>query len=104
VAVIDSGVDYLHPALGGCFGTGCKVAFGYGEQLEHVFIERKITSKRFLDLVGDGYGLSNMTTVPDDDPLDNCSAESHGIFQSNLLSSVVLFLLTYFTQVRMFLE
>jgi len=29
--VIDSGVDYKHPALGGCFGSGCKVAFGYGK-------------------------------------------------------------------------
>lgn len=25
VAIIDSGVDYNHPALGGCFGSGCKV-------------------------------------------------------------------------------
>ncbi len=39
-AVIDTGTYYLHPALGGCFGEGCKVAFGYGEQLKHVF-ERK---------------------------------------------------------------
>ncbi|KAK3381780.1 peptidase S8/S53 domain-containing protein [Podospora didyma] len=29
VAVIDSGVDYTHPALGGCFGTGCLVGYGY---------------------------------------------------------------------------
>lgn len=29
VAVIDSGVDYTHPALGGCFGPGCKVERGY---------------------------------------------------------------------------
>ena len=29
IAVIDSGVDYRHPALGGCFGPGCKIAFGY---------------------------------------------------------------------------
>jgi len=29
VAVIDSGIDYRHPALGGCFGAGCKVASGY---------------------------------------------------------------------------
>lgn len=27
VAIIDTGVDYLHPALGGCFGPGCKVAY-----------------------------------------------------------------------------
>ena len=29
VAVIDTGVDYMHPDLGGCFGAGCKVAAGY---------------------------------------------------------------------------
>lgn len=25
VCVIDSGINYTHPALGGCFGSGCKV-------------------------------------------------------------------------------
>ena len=29
IAIIDTGVDYLHPDLGGCFGAGCKVAAGY---------------------------------------------------------------------------
>ncbi|MBD1584465.1 S8 family serine peptidase [Pseudoalteromonas sp. S16_S37] len=29
VAVLDSGVDYTHPALGGCFGANCKVVGGY---------------------------------------------------------------------------
>ncbi|MDZ7870596.1 MAG: S8 family serine peptidase [Rheinheimera sp.] len=29
VAVLDTGVDYSHEALGGCFGAGCKVAGGY---------------------------------------------------------------------------
>ncbi|KAG0216416.1 hypothetical protein BGX28_002886 [Mortierella sp. GBA30] len=28
IGIIDSGVDYHHPALGGCFGPGCKVAYG----------------------------------------------------------------------------
>ncbi|EFY96007.1 peptidase S8 and DUF1034 (Fn-like) domain protein [Metarhizium robertsii] len=28
IAVVDSGVDYTHPALGGCFGEGCRVALG----------------------------------------------------------------------------
>jgi subtilisin family serine protease len=32
VAVIDSGVDYLHPSLGGGFGPGYKIAFGYVSQ------------------------------------------------------------------------
>ena len=45
MAVIDSGVDYTHPALGGCFGLGCKVAFGYGKLLEHPFKDRTTQSE-----------------------------------------------------------
>lgn len=29
IAIIDTGVDYTHPDLGGCLGEGCKVAGGY---------------------------------------------------------------------------
>src|SRR4051794_12850752 len=29
VAVIDSGIDFDHPDLGGCFGSGCRVSNGY---------------------------------------------------------------------------
>jgi subtilisin family serine protease len=29
VAVLDTGIDYTHPDLGGCFGSGCKVIGGY---------------------------------------------------------------------------
>ncbi|MFH0954782.1 MAG: S8 family serine peptidase [Candidatus Micrarchaeota archaeon] len=29
IGIIDTGVDYTHPDLGGCFGTGCKVIGGY---------------------------------------------------------------------------
>ncbi|HEY2386777.1 MAG TPA: S8 family serine peptidase [Candidatus Binatia bacterium] len=29
IAIIDTGVDYLHPDLGGCFGPGCKVVGGF---------------------------------------------------------------------------
>ena len=28
IGIIDTGVDYNHPALGGCFGDGCVVSFG----------------------------------------------------------------------------
>ncbi|GBB92394.1 hypothetical protein RclHR1_00200027 [Rhizophagus clarus] len=42
VGIIDSGIDYRHPALGGCYGPGCRIAYGYN----------------FLD--------------ENDDPFDNC--------------------------------
>ncbi|MBC8255249.1 MAG: S8 family serine peptidase, partial [Ardenticatenia bacterium] len=29
VAIIDTGIDYTHPDLGGCFGPGCKVVAGW---------------------------------------------------------------------------
>lgn len=29
LGIVDGGIDYKHPALGGCFGSGCKVAYGY---------------------------------------------------------------------------
>ncbi|KAJ1553296.1 hypothetical protein HK405_008339 [Cladochytrium tenue] len=68
VAFIDTGVYYLHPALGGGFGPGFKVAFGY-------------------DLVGDGFYSGNLTVVPDDDPLDNCSTESHGTHVAGIIAA-----------------
>ena len=29
IGIIDSGVDYTHPSLGGCFGTNCLIAGGF---------------------------------------------------------------------------
>ncbi|RCI06339.1 hypothetical protein CU098_010713 [Rhizopus stolonifer] len=60
VCIIDTGVDYLHPALGGGFGPGYKIAFG-------------------ADLVGDHFEPhSSNNTLPDPDtpPLDNCTKQS----------------------------
>ncbi|KAI8848405.1 peptidase S8/S53 domain-containing protein [Chytridium lagenaria] len=54
VAIIDTGVFYQHAALGGGFGPGKKVAFGW-------------------DLVGDDYDASNNNLKPDADPTDNCT-------------------------------
>ncbi|CAF1060132.1 unnamed protein product [Rotaria sordida] len=68
VAVIDTGIDYLHPALGGCFGPQCKVAFGY-------------------DFVGDDFNQSNLNPMPDEDPLDNCSTSAHGTHVAGIVAA-----------------
>ncbi|KAF9434007.1 hypothetical protein BGZ76_008685 [Entomortierella beljakovae] len=60
IGIIDSGVDYMHPALGGCFGPGCKVAYG-------------------VDFVGDD-GNS-----PDDDPRTEC--DGHGTHVAGIIAA-----------------
>ncbi|KAI8627325.1 peptidase S8/S53 domain-containing protein [Xylariaceae sp. FL1651] len=65
IGVIDTGVDYTHPALGGCFGSGCLVSYG-------------------TDLVGDDYTGFN-TPVPDPDPIDNCAG--HGTHVSGIIAA-----------------
>ncbi|MEX0899911.1 MAG: S8 family serine peptidase [Gammaproteobacteria bacterium] len=65
VGVIDSGIDYHHPDLGGCFGPGCRVAVGF-------------------DFVGDGYAAGVAPAVPDNDP-DDCQGPANlipGLTQS----------------------
>ncbi|KAF9320275.1 hypothetical protein BG003_006665 [Podila horticola] len=61
IGIIDSGVDYTHPALGGCFGPGCKVAYG-------------------TDLVGDD-GHS-----PDNDPKSEC--DGHGTHVAGIIAAM----------------
>jgi subtilisin family serine protease len=52
VGIIDTGIDYLHPALGEGFGKGFRVAYGH-------------------DFVGDDYDENtNPKPKPDDDPMD----------------------------------
>lgn len=66
VAVIDTGIDYNHPDLGGCFGPSCRVAKGY-------------------DLVGDAYDAdTNPVPVPDPDPMD-CAG--HGTHVSGIIGA-----------------
>jgi len=71
VAVMDTGIDYDHPDLGGCFGPGCRVAFGY-------------------DLVGDDYNADpdspsyDPVPHPDDDP-DDC--QGHGTHVSGIVGA-----------------
>ncbi|KAI8997763.1 peptidase S8/S53 domain-containing protein [Pilobolus umbonatus] len=73
IGIIDSGVDYTHPALGGCFGQGCKVAYGY-------------------DLVGDHFDGSVDSIRESDTPFDNCSrgnntATGHGTFIAGIIGA-----------------
>jgi len=65
VAVIDSGIDYTHPDLGGCFGPGCRVELGY-------------------DFVGDAFNGAN-TPAPDLDPMDDCVG--HGTHVAGIIGA-----------------
>lgn len=69
IGIIDTGIDYQHPTLGGGFGPGFKVAGGY-------------------DFVGDKYGKGNNPPVPDNDPLDLCAG--HGTHVSSAAFSILL--------------
>jgi minor extracellular serine protease Vpr len=71
VAVIDTGIDYDHPDLGGCFGPGCRVAKGY-------------------DLVGDAFNEDESSPlfdpVPHPDALpDDCNG--HGTHVSGIVGA-----------------
>lgn len=70
VAVIDTGIDYNHPDLGGGFGPGFRVAGGF-------------------DLVGDAYNAggttpAELTPVPDPDPMD---CNGHGTHVSGIIGA-----------------
>ncbi|OFX34754.1 MAG: peptidase S8 [Armatimonadetes bacterium RBG_16_67_12] len=71
VAVMDTGVDYQHPDLGGCFGPGCRVAVGW-------------------DFVGDAFNADptspgyNPVPVPDPDP-DDCNG--HGTHVAGIVGA-----------------
>jgi subtilisin family serine protease len=114
VAVIDTGVYYKHPALGNGFGPGFKVNFKICllTLVFCVFFYPKITPRptpaaRFLrnkntftgiklcdlqvafgwDFVGDNYGIANQTLVPDSDPIDDCTSESHGTHVAGIVGA-----------------
>src|SRR5262249_21448212 len=70
VAVMDTGIDYNHPDLGGCFGPDCRVTAGY-------------------DFVGDDFDSSSLDPAhlvphPDPDP-DDCNG--HGTHVSGIIGA-----------------
>ncbi|MDP2322088.1 MAG: S8 family serine peptidase [Acidobacteriota bacterium] len=71
VAVMDTGIDYDHPDLGGCFGPGCRVVTGW-------------------DFVGDAFNADstspsyNPVPVPDPNP-DDCNG--HGTHVSGIVGA-----------------
>ena len=69
VGIIDSGVDYDHPDLGGCFGPGCRVTNGH-------------------DFVGDAFNSTGtgaaLVPVPDPDP-DDCGG--HGTHVAGIVAA-----------------
>jgi len=71
VAVMDTGIDYDHPDLGGCFGPGCRVVTGW-------------------DLVGDAYNNDRTSAtynpVPSPDPFpDDCAG--HGTHVAGIIGA-----------------
>jgi minor extracellular serine protease Vpr len=71
VAVMDTGIDYDHPDLGGCFGPGCRVVKGW-------------------DFVGDDFNADptspsyNPVPSPDPDP-DDCNG--HGTHVAGIIGA-----------------
>ena len=67
VGVIDSGIDIDHPDFGGCFGPGCRVAYGH-------------------DLVGDAYNADDSSTQPVPDAIpDDCGG--HGTHVAGIIGA-----------------
>jgi minor extracellular serine protease Vpr len=68
VAIMDTGIDYNHPDLGGCFGSGCRVFIGW-------------------DFVGDAFNAADpakITPVPDPDPMD---CNGHGTHVAGIVGA-----------------
>ncbi|KAL9484747.1 hypothetical protein ACSS6W_003536 [Trichoderma asperelloides] len=65
IGIVDSGVDYKHPVLGGCFGEGCVVAYG-------------------MDLIGPDFNGTN-TPVPGPYPYPDCLG--HGTHVSGIIAA-----------------
>ncbi|SCZ88100.1 BZ3500_MvSof-1268-A1-R1_Chr2-1g04189 [Microbotryum saponariae] len=67
VCVIDGGLDYKNPILGGCFGPGCHTSFGY-------------------DFVGDNFSVTSNNAVQSPDPYSSCN--DHGSHVQGIISAL----------------
>ncbi|KAM0265373.1 hypothetical protein ACHAQJ_000215 [Trichoderma viride] len=66
IGIVDTGVDFNHPALGACFGKGCVVSYG-------------------ADLAGDAYDGTN-TPVPGPEPYSSC--QPHGTHVTGIIGAL----------------
>ena len=66
IGIVDTGIDYKHPALGGCFGEGCLVSYGW-------------------DMTGDEWAGGPEGPTPDADPYDNC--QGHGTHVAGIIAA-----------------
>src|SRR5204862_58319 len=67
VAVMDTGIDFDHPDLGGCFGRGCRVEKGY-------------------DFVGDAFNGDDLSPIVAPDPIpDDCNG--HGTHVAGIIGA-----------------
>jgi subtilisin family serine protease len=67
VAIIDTGIDFNHPDLGGCFGPGCRVEKGF-------------------DLVGDAFNADDLNPIIAPDPIPNDCA-GHGTHVAGIVGA-----------------
>ncbi|GJJ75931.1 hypothetical protein EMPS_08289 [Entomortierella parvispora] len=67
VGIIDTGIDFNHPALGGCFGGGCKVAFGWDFVGDNFNGHNKLEpSSHPLDCAGHGTHVAGIVAAEND--------------------------------------
>ena len=87
IGIIDSGIDYIHVALG---GTGAKKAYSINDQTQiddthdgQLLFPNAVVAGGF-DFVGAGYdGLSGPLPKPDPDPTPDAILESDGVDYPN---------------------
>ncbi|ORX90389.1 hypothetical protein K493DRAFT_230738, partial [Basidiobolus meristosporus CBS 931.73] len=63
VGIVDSGVDYNHPSLGGCFGPGCKVGYGFDFVGDRVLNDKP--DERPMDCNGHGTHVAGIVAARD---------------------------------------